>query len=87
MSAVAVPKFHTVAPGCGCSIFTDKRPGHLKQCRERAAFWIYAPDGEPVPGGHVCASHGAAIHNEYQEKLGEDWPLVPVDHGDRAVPS
>lgn len=48
------------------------------RCRDRAVFWIYAPDGKPVPGSAVCAPHGRAIHDEYLIKLGEDWPLIPT---------
>ncbi len=81
--APKVPEHHIAAPGCRCSIYVERslyRPGVTgkEPCRERVVFWIYAPDGKPVPGNSVCAAHGASIHNELLTKLGEDWPLVPV---------
>lgn len=48
------------------------------QCRATAAVWLYAPDGEPVPGGWLCLEHGQAITGEYRAKLGEAWALRPL---------
>lgn len=78
----ALPDRHIVAPYCRCAIIRKETDGRDRDefhpCQERARWWLYAPDGEPVPGGHYCDAHGTSIHDEYLTKLGEDWPLVPV---------
>lgn len=81
----AFPERHIVAPYSRCSIIrqtTDARGrAEFHPCQERTVWWIYAPDGNPVPGGHLCDAHGREIHDEYLAKLDEDWPLVPVEEG------
>ncbi len=40
---------------------------------------LIAPDGEPVPGGYYCWSHGSRIIKEFAKKLHERWRLVPLE--------
>ena len=60
-------------------ICTHYSGGPGSRCRSNASVWILAPDGKRVPGAWVCLPHGKATHDEYKEKLGEEWPLQPVD--------
>lgn len=79
-----LPTRHVVAPYTRCAIIRTEVDARGRKefhdCGRPAVWWIYAPDGESVPGGHYCDEHGRAIHDEYITKLGEDWPLVPVEH-------
>lgn len=50
----------------------------LGRCSALAEFHIHAPNGAPVPGGFMCSEHGELVHHEYQQKLGEEWALVPL---------
>lgn len=56
-----------------CSTYENRQ-----QCRRRGIFWLYAPDGEPNPGGSICAEHGAATVAGFARHLGERWTLIPI---------
>ena len=58
-------------------------PDQGNPCRERALFWLVAPDGQRVPGCAQCPPHGRSVVDEYKLKLGEVWALQPIDeYGD-----
>lgn len=65
--AIMVP----ILPRCSCY------PSG-KQCQNLSDFWLFAPEGRRNPGGCVCREHGRAIVEEYSQKLGETWTLVPL---------
>lgn len=46
--------------------------------KHAASHWLYAGEGDPCPGGAVCETHGKRMVDEYREKLGEVWGLVPL---------
>lgn len=62
-------------------------PRDGQRCAAPATRRLYAPDGEPVPGGCYCRDHAEAISAEYRQKLAEDWPSVEIDENGRPVPA
>ena len=48
-------------------------------CRNQAAWWLYAPDGKPNPGGSICTEHGRQLIREMW-KVEEEWNMVPMEH-------
>lgn len=66
------PRVQPIAPPCSTMTY----PGN--QCRRKATHWLRAPDGKLNPGGYICEEHGAAVVEEYREKLGEEWELVEL---------
>lgn len=51
------------------------------RCQNRAATYLYGPDGKPNPGGYYCADDAAKTIAEYAEKLGEAWTTQPLQIG------
>jgi len=43
------------------------------RCEAPATVRLYQPDGQPNPGGYLCAVHAHAVMSEYAEKLHETW--------------
>ena len=48
------------------------------RCKNLAVVKLYAPDGDPVPGGWECQECADAIIAEYHAKLGETWTTRPL---------
>lgn len=56
-----------------CSSYDGRDP-----CKRDGEFWLYAPDGEPNPGGNICREHGEATVSQLALYLGERWTLIPI---------
>jgi hypothetical protein len=49
-----------------------------RRCRLNATHWLLGPDGELVPGAYLCEDHAHECVDEYRDKLGETWAMVPL---------
>ena len=56
------------------------------RCPRPATGKLYAPDGEPVPGGRYCTECAGSIVSEYLEKLGEVWLFTLGDYPPKVTP-
>lgn len=48
------------------------------RCQADATVALCAPDGMPVPGTRLCLPHAQIIHDDYRQKLNEDWPIIEL---------
>ncbi len=56
-----------------CTHYTEQY-----RCYKPATVRLYQPDGQPNPGGYLCATHAEAVTSEYAEKLHETWTTTPI---------
>jgi len=58
-------------------------PRGVSRCESEATHRILGSDGWRVPGGIYCERHARAIVEEYREKLGWEWTMVPIPEEER----
>ena len=61
-------------------------PTRDMRCQAEAKYLLYAPDGQPVPGGQSCKAHTDGPIREYRDKLGQEWYAVAVDEYGKPIP-